>query len=132
MPSYFIYSKLLRVQSSHMWNMKALKVYLMILNAKITAGTGEIRWKRSNCPQRALSLVGKTRQHMIKMEGCSIVMNVYMRYHGNWDGDGVILAGQKRLHRGLPYVEDPVLSLLWLRSLLRHGLDPWPRNLYMP
>lgn len=29
-------------------------------------------------------------------------------------------------------VKDPVLSLLWLRSPLGHGFDPWPRNLHMP
>ena len=26
------------------------------------------------------------------------------------------------------WVKDLVLSLLWLRSLLWHGFDPWPRN----
>ena len=25
-----------------------------------------------------------------------------------------------------PWVKDPGLSLLWLRSLLWHGFDPWP------
>ena len=29
-------------------------------------------------------------------------------------------------------VKDLALSLLWLRSLLRHGLDPWPRSFCMP
>ena len=29
-------------------------------------------------------------------------------------------------------VKDLVLSLLWLGSLLWHGFDPWPMNLYMP
>ena len=29
-------------------------------------------------------------------------------------------------------VKDPVLSLQWLRLLLWHGFDPWPRNFYMP
>lgn len=24
-------------------------------------------------------------------------------------------------------IKDPVSSLLWLESLLRHGCDPWPR-----
>ena len=28
-------------------------------------------------------------------------------------------------------VKDPVLSLQWLRSLLWHGFDSWPRDLYM-
>ena len=26
------------------------------------------------------------------------------------------------------WVEELVLSLLWLRSLLWHGFDPWPRE----
>ena len=29
-------------------------------------------------------------------------------------------------------VKDLVLSLLWLRSLLGRGFDPWPRNFHMP
>ena len=29
-------------------------------------------------------------------------------------------------------VKDPVLSLLWLRSLLWLGFDPWPRNFHIP
>ena len=31
-----------------------------------------------------------------------------------------------------PWAKDPVLSLLWLRSLLRHRFDLWPRNIHMP
>ena len=30
------------------------------------------------------------------------------------------------------WVKDPALSLLWLGSVLWHGLDPWPRNFHMP
>ena len=37
---------------------------------------------------------------------------------------------------GVPWwprgVKDPVLSLLWLRSLLWWTFDPWPRNFHMP
>ena len=29
-------------------------------------------------------------------------------------------------------VKDLALSLLWLRLLLWHGFDPWPRNFHMP
>ena len=29
-------------------------------------------------------------------------------------------------------VKDPALTLLWLRPLLWHGLDPWPGNFHMP
>ena len=29
-------------------------------------------------------------------------------------------------------VKDPVLSLLWLRSLLWHGFQPWTKNFHMP
>ena len=29
-------------------------------------------------------------------------------------------------------VKDMVLSLLWLRLLLWHRFDPWPRNFHMP
>ena len=29
-------------------------------------------------------------------------------------------------------VKDPVLPLLWLRSLLWHRFDPWPGNFCMP
>ena len=29
-------------------------------------------------------------------------------------------------------LKELVLSLLWLRSLLQHGFDPWPRNFCMP
>ena len=29
-------------------------------------------------------------------------------------------------------VKDPELSLQWLRSLLWHRFDPWPRNFCMP
>ena len=30
-----------------------------------------------------------------------------------------------------PQVKDLVLSLLWLRSLVWHGFDPWPGKLHM-
>ena len=30
------------------------------------------------------------------------------------------------------WVKDLVLSLLWLKSLLRHGFEPWPGNFCMP
>ena len=30
------------------------------------------------------------------------------------------------------WVEDLVLSLHWLRSILWHGFDPWPGNFHMP
>ena len=29
------------------------------------------------------------------------------------------------------WIKDPALSLLWLRSLLWHRLDPWPGNFHM-
>ena len=29
-------------------------------------------------------------------------------------------------------VKDPALSLLWIRSLLWHGFNLWPRKFYMP
>ena len=29
-------------------------------------------------------------------------------------------------------IKNPALSLQWLGSLLRRGLDPWPRNFHMP
>ena len=32
---------------------------------------------------------------------------------------------------GDPAVKDPALTLQWLRSLLWHRFDPWPRNIYM-
>ena len=30
------------------------------------------------------------------------------------------------------WVKEPVLSLQWLRSLLWHGFDSWPRKFQMP
>ena len=30
------------------------------------------------------------------------------------------------------WVKDPTLSLLWLRSFLRHGFDPWLGKFCMP
>ena len=30
------------------------------------------------------------------------------------------------------WVKDPALSLQWLRLLLWHGFDPWPRNFHVP
>ena len=29
------------------------------------------------------------------------------------------------------WVKDPISSLQWLRALLWHGFDPWPRNFCM-
>ena len=29
-------------------------------------------------------------------------------------------------------INDPVLALQWLRSLLWHGFHPWPMNFHMP
>ena len=34
--------------------------------------------------------------------------------------------------RGGLVVKDLKLSLLWLRSLLRHEFNPWPKNFCMP
>ena len=39
------------------------------------------------------------------------------------EGGGVPIVAQQ--------VKDPVLSLLWFRSLLWQRLDPWPRNFCM-
>ena len=33
---------------------------------------------------------------------------------------------------GAQWFKDLALSLLWLRSLLWHRVDPWPGNFYMP
>ena len=38
---------------------------------------------------------------------------------------------RSRAPRVAQWIKDPVLSLLWYRSLLWHGFDPWPGNFHL-
>ena len=51
-----------------------------------------------------------------------------------WPGNSIChKAAKKKAIAGVPWwlskVQILVLSLLWVKSLLWHGLDPWPREL---
>ena len=49
---------------------------------------------------------------------------------GDFTGDVYKLLNESSLVA--QQVKDPVFSLLWLRSFLWQGFDPWPRNFHMP
>ena len=50
---------------------------------------------------------------------------------GTFQGRGTIKKQTRVSSLLAQWVKDPVLSLLWLRSLLWYRFDPWSENFYM-
>ena len=70
-----------------------------------------------------------------KLHICSIVHSVELLMVCYEEGqEGFFREKNRQLLEfpGGPVVKDLALSLLWLRLQLWHGLDPWPRNFYIP